>query len=185
MLKKSAVLTKQRAANPLSWGANPANGHPGAWSTQFFASEAADILMSHYAEVLGPKKAIPSSGVRLNDWVPYDLNPNQSPGGAITFQYPESEKMMLRMPGRRAFLQLNLENPADLKGIDLIGNDLESSKLCVTYEGQITCSGKQTGTHASWSPKNASQIDTIRVFASFRGTNRSLTLNLHQGLLSP
>lgn len=177
-------------SNNLSWGINPANGHPGTTSTYFYAVQAADILDKNYSDILGRKQLIPEDyPVKINDWVPYNLNPVVKSEGVVTFSYPSSEEYMLRLPVNEPFIQLNLEFPIVANEIRISGTGLAKANLYVTtinsqlqYDnGIIYPLGEQRGESITWNLKRqgfAESINTIRLIADFKTTDRQLTLTI-------
>lgn len=172
------------------WRINPANGHPSAASTYFHAVKAADILEANYSQVLGKRQ--PSRKqltIQVNDWVPHSLNPTSSMTGVFTFQYPTSEEYMLRLPVNRPFVQLNLEIPVALKEIRLSGVGLEAAVLDLTVvdpklkfdNGTIYSMDSQQGNSLMWNLEDqaiAQSVNTIRLSASFKTNDRTITLSL-------
>lgn len=172
------------------WRINPANGHPAAASTYFHAVKAADILEANYSQVLGKRQLNSKpSAIRVNDWVPYNLNPTSSKTGAIAFEYPTSEEYMLRLPVNRPFVQLNLELPVALKEIRLSGAGLQAATLDLTVvdsklkfdNGTIYSFESQQGNSLVWNLEGqtiARLVNTVRLSASFKTNDRTLTLTL-------
>lgn len=172
------------------WRINPANGHPATASTYFHAVKAADILEAHYSQVLGkrqPSRKQPT--IQVNDWVPHNLNPTSSMTDVFTFQYPTSEDYMLRLPVNRPFVQLNLERPVALKEIRLSGVGLEAALLDLTVidpklkfdNGTIYSLDSQQGNPLVWKLEGqaiAQSVNTIRLSASFKTNDRTITLSL-------
>jgi len=173
----------------LRWGINPADGHPGPVSTQFFARQAANILEQSYPQVLGAKSAQPlACDPIINQWRPWNLQVGANAGGQIEFTYPENEEWMLRMPYNEAYVQLNLECPAVLESIHLEGAQLKSARLAVSaldepasFESLAVFDlGKQEGSSLSWSLQDypfADSVETLRISAVFQGEDRSLHLS--------
>jgi len=171
------------------WRNNPANGHPAAVSTYFYAVKAADILEADYSAALGKQQPNNSPPViRVNDWVPYNLNPTVTTMGAFTFQYPTSEEAMLRLPVKRPFVQLNLEFPVTLKEIRLAGTGLNAAALDLTVvdsklkfdDGTVYSFEPQAGHTLVWNLEGQTidPVNTIRLSANFKTPDRTLTLTL-------
>ena len=172
------------------WRINPANGHPATASTYFHAVKAADILEAHYLQVLGKRQlSRKQPTIQVNDWVPHNLNPTSSMAGVFTFQYPTSEDYMLRLPVNRPFVQFNLEYPGALKEIRLSGAGLEAAILDLTVvdpkfkfdDSTIYSLDSQQGNSLVWNLEGqaiAQSVNTIRLSASFKTNDRTITLTL-------
>ncbi|MGK7933880.1 MAG: SGNH/GDSL hydrolase family protein [Microcystaceae cyanobacterium] len=189
-----AKYPKNEQPNDLSWGINPANGHPGTISTYFYAIKAADFIEKNYPEALGEKDSIPrKSEVKINDWMPAypELDLQRQSSGVYTFEYPESQEFMLSMPNERPYVQLNLENEIDIKEIRLSGNGLNQAVLEYTsvdpqlgYDThQVYSLAEKTGNSLSWNLENeplAQSVNTLRLSADFKNVDRQLTLTIIQ-----
>ena len=174
--------------NILSWGVNPANGHPGPRCAHFFAVEAADILEKSYPESLGPKTAVrKQTAVRVNDWMPGSMKIWGEKG--MHFEYPTDDDILMYMPLRTPHVLLNLEMPVALSEIRLNGKGLASASLYVTSEdsqlhfdtGVVTPLGKRDGSTLVWNLEGrnfAESVNTIRIHALFNGADRRLHLTL-------
>lgn len=179
---------KSNKENILAWGVNPANGHPATRSTHFFAVEAADYLEERYPECLGARRTgIHPTSIRVNDWVPGNLEVQEKRGGLI-FDYPPIDHL-LYMPVRQRFMQFNLEIPAALGQVKLRGKHLSSAALWITSDdpvlgydpGIVSSVGKISGGVISWDLggwAGAAHVNTIRISADFEGPERRLALTL-------
>ncbi len=167
-------------SNMLGWGINPANGHPGSVTTQFYATQAADYIESNYPDTLGANFGQPApTPLHVNDWMPHDLNPEAVGEGVFEFAYPESEEFMLTMPVRRPFVQLNLESPIALSHIRIESESLQSAQIDVTYAdparhfdlGEVHEYAAQAGLKLKWdvpAEQPALLVNTIRITAHFK-----------------
>lgn len=173
----------------LGWRINPANGHPGTAVTYFHAMKAADILEAKYPQVLGQRKLpVKLPVIRINDWVPYNLNPIATSPGVYTFKYPETSEYMLRLPVGRPFVQLNLEMPVGIKEIRLSGTGLKAASLDITAvdsklkfdDGTVYSFGEKQGTSLVWNLEGqaSAKVNTIRLSADFKSGDKQLTLTL-------
>jgi hypothetical protein len=95
------------------------------------------------------------------------------------------------MPIRRPFVQLNLERPAALTSLDLLGPDLSEAQICLTSEDPATHIEStdlhkvplKHGKDLTWSlPAStwANNVTAIKISAQFKGDNRQLVLLLGQ-----
>lgn len=173
----------------LGWRINPANGHPGTAATYFHAMKAADILEANYLQVLGERKiSVKSPVIRVNDWVPYYVNPAANSPGVYSFKYPESSEYMLRLPANKPFVQFNLEVSASIKEIRLSGTGLKAASLDITGvdskrkfdDGTVYSFAEKQGTSLAWNldGQASANVNTIRFSASFQNNDRELTLTL-------
>lgn len=173
----------------LGWRINPANAHPGTAATYFHATKAADILEAKYPQVLGQRNlSAKSPAIRINDWVPYYVNPIAKSPGVYTFKYPEAEEYMLRLPVNRPFVQFNLELPVAIKEIRLLGTGLKAASLDITTvdskrkfdDGTIYSFGEKQGTSLVWNLEEqaSANVNTIRLSADFKSGDKQLTLSL-------
>jgi len=177
---------KANQENILRWGITPANGHPGPLSAHFYAVQAADILESHYRDSLGQKSPNPKPApVRFNDWMPTSMKVRGEK--AMHFTYPADERDLMYMPLRRPFVQFNLESPASLREIRLSGPTLTKASVWITTEdpslhydpGVIHALGEREGSSLTWSLEGlAGAVNTIRISASFKGTDRTIDTTL-------
>jgi hypothetical protein len=172
------------------WGINPVNSHPGPAMTYLYALLTADILEADHADLLGPRIA-PSEPTppHINDWVPFDLNPDVIRTGTWAMEVPMAEKYMLRLPSGEPFIQLNLEKPVALKAARVYGNGLASATLTLTSrdpgmgydDGTLYPFGRKTGIDLEWdlSGQECSQdANTIRFRMDFSTDDRRVEVTL-------
>ena len=130
--------TEATGPKALLWGINPADGHPGPRSTAFLAQQTADCLERDYPQFLGPKSSEPDA-VRINDWLPFDLDLNPLQGkdrtGIFEITYPATDTLMPTMPLGLATALVALEQPVPLREIRLSGTGLKSAQVWLsTYD---------------------------------------------------
>ncbi|HNG17932.1 MAG TPA: hypothetical protein PLI59_02090, partial [Candidatus Obscuribacter sp.] len=95
---------------------SPANSHPSAALTYFYGRQAADFIEKNYRHILGAKQPNASApALSINDCMPIFAGGNRT-GSGVEFAYPDPS-LLLKMPGRKPFVQFNLENPLPLKKI--------------------------------------------------------------------
>jgi hypothetical protein len=190
VVKYSDVATGT-GTKAISFGINPADGHPGPRSTSFYAKETANFLEQHHGAVLGPRSAagqVPAP--HINDWLPPSLQVTALSPVAYRFQYPASPNDMLSMPVQHPFVQLNLENSVPLAALRLAGPHLVSAQVEITAEngenyddGEIRALARQEGKEVAWTLTDPvfARTNTIRISATFDGNDRSLLLTLVPG----
>lgn len=174
----------------LSWAINPADGHPGPHSTAVLAQLTADRLEHDYPQVLGPKSK-PLSEIRINDWLPYDLD--VQPQGDATFQmtYPPTDEFLPAMPLEIPTALVALEQPQSLSEILLQGAGLKSARLWIsTYDPiqfydtqEWTDLGTASGKELKWIvPEEllGRSVSIIRFNAEFGSRDRKLELQLRK-----
>ncbi|MCC7527883.1 MAG: SGNH/GDSL hydrolase family protein, partial [Candidatus Melainabacteria bacterium] len=139
----SDAFAKTAAGDPLlrannsalRLGINPGNGHPGPFSTHFYAVSCADVIESHFPEAAGEKAvARPPQAVEINDCMPPYMNARAVSADTIAFTYPpDVTEHTLHMPLRRRHVQLSLKEPVSVTQIELSGPDLKSAQVYVSY----------------------------------------------------
>lgn len=190
------LVTDSGTVRPRSWGINPANPHPNACATHFFAVKAADYLCQHYAERLGPKQSsLPEEPLRINDSMPaVVVVPDTESPGALAFAYPPFDELLLAEPGKASYLQLSLAVPHNLRSVSISGPDLTGADLSISREnralgydeGKVQLIGSQSGQHLHWDvdpeqPGSADPVSTLRLTARFKGNDKTLHLKLEPG----
>ncbi len=115
----------QTGPKAIEWGINPADSHPGPKATHFHAVMAADYLETHFRELLGPKDESKTHELAINDWLPYDLNVEQTGARTFEFTYPVSADLMYQPPGEPATALVALRYPMPLEAIDLHDQDAQ------------------------------------------------------------
>jgi hypothetical protein len=184
-IPKTAQQTHAR-----QWGINPVNSHPGPAMTYWYAVLTADILEMDYRDLLGPRvgrteRAVP----HINDWIPFDLDPVVLKTGAWAMEIPVAEKYMLRLPSGEPFIQLNLDMPAALRAVRVMGKGLTSANLTITSrdpergydDGTLHLFDRMTGTDIKWDLSGhgcAQHVNTIRLTTSFINGDRRVEVTL-------
>lgn len=182
----------QVLGNNLSWGINPADGHPGNISTHFYAVKALDYIEKNYPQILGKKDLNKIEyEVKINDWMPpsplLEIFPESQ--GVYRFKYPQSEASMPYMPVERNYVQFNLENPVNIREIRLTGTGLQKAILDYTSvnpelgydDHSIYSLGEKEGKSLSWNLENetlAQSVNTIRISANFVNSEREITMTI-------
>lgn len=179
-------------ASPLSWGINPANGHPGVYSTVFYAQRAADYIENNLPNCLGIKSnpAKYSPEVNINDWMPEDIEIYKSDENKYEFFYPESEENMLRLPVYKPYVQLNLETPVKIKSIKLEGAGLKQATLFITTihpdlnidtNEMIELGNEKAGRKITWDLayyRITDAVNTIRINAFVSDIEQKITVTV-------
>lgn len=113
---------------------SPANSHPSAGLTKFYASACADYLEANYRAVLGTKTKATASAdaAKIIDCLPVFTSYSET-AGSIAFKFPDPS-LLLSMPGRRPYVQFNFKEPVLLSRISLSGSpSLSKAHLAVSY----------------------------------------------------
>ena len=173
----------------LVWGINPGDSHPGPRASSQLAQLTADRLEKDFAALLGPKsEKLPE--IRINDWLPFDLDVKQHDGeGQFSLTYPSSDAFMATMPLETPTALVALEYPVALEEIQLSGKSLKSGRVWVsTYDpvGHYDLQewkdlGKVDGTGLHWkipSEMADRKVSVILFQAEFSGGDRNLELKL-------
>ena len=167
----------------LEWGINPDNRHPGPRAAHFFASETADILERDHAAVLGPK-APRNKPLRINDWLPADLEISARSDTSITYTAKVSN-LTLRMPQREPYVQLDLETPHLASEIQLEGAGVKKAELFVTFvdpdkgydTGVAVSLGVESSEKRSWKlPPRL--LSTVRIGGDIAESNAHVKLTI-------
>jgi hypothetical protein len=171
---------------------NPADYHPGPATCHFLACQAALVLEREFPQVLGQNHGVVASRTlsKINDWVPPSLQVQQLNSNTFQFQYPCSNTDMLQMPLRKPFVQLNLENPIAVSGLEIHGLGLQGAQVYLTSEdpnngyddGSLHIMEWKDGSIITWKLPNdrwTSTINTIRISAKIIGEDRTLILKLN------
>jgi hypothetical protein len=177
--------------NNLTWGINPANGHPGVFSTHFFGVKAADYLEKNYSSILGHRSQPPPiPRVSINDWMPANLAILERTENRVTFTWPANDDWMLRMPIGKSHVLLCLDIPAAVGGIRVAGPNLSRIEAYATaVEADYGCDvslihalSALPGPAASWHIESepwARTFNTLRLVAEFNGPDRTVTVELN------
>ncbi len=98
--------------------ANPANTHPGAVMTHFYATQIVDTLEIEYRKVLGRRSATPDGlAPRINDAVPMDVQLEQSGANAWDFRVLGNSSSGLNWPVDEKHVHLSFERPVSIQSI--------------------------------------------------------------------
>ena len=183
--------------SPLGWGVNPVNGHPGAIVTSFLASETADYLEEHELRILGPRtEPVTTLPLRVNDWLPYFLEPESLAPGSVSFTQPRFHPLMRYMPVKWPHVQLNLELPTPVEELVAEGPELTVARVHVTVidpelgydDGTVHDLGEARGTRAVFSLAGRplpGPVNTIGFAAGFSGDDRRVTLTARPPAAGP
>lgn len=183
----------KNSSSPLRLGVNPGNGHPGPFSTHFYATSAADVIEKSYAGVLGEKSrtataALPA--VVVNDCVPPYMNVSQASHDTVKFTYPpDVTEHTLFLPMRRKHVQLSLAQPTTIKTIQLSGKCLASAQVYLVYVDpkkgyeleEVIALPKQTGGSLKFAiPTSDKLVSSVKLRAGFRGGDQNLEMKFAQ-----
>ncbi len=185
-------------ADSITWGINPADGHPGPRACRFLAVQAADILVNDFADVTDtPREVSREPKIEINDWLPYasddarprsvfrESNANQV---HVRMAYPD-EARCPTMPLDVATPLIALKTPVALEQIKLTGPLLESAQIWVSYldekerydDGQWQDCGLLRGANVEWTLSNRvpmRPVSVIRFRATFSEGSRELMWTL-------
>jgi len=166
----------------------PADPHPGAFITHFYADAAAGILERDYPQTLGPKTAVIKRDLEICDWIPRTLEVTKFPDSRYVFYYPNSDQLSLSMPMRKPHVQLNFCAPTLVKTIHLAGSSLQSARIWLTavdpkdgYDRKILYELKEKrGRDIVWTLPNepwAEHVNTCKVYATLKGKDNRLMIS--------
>ena len=170
----------------LRLGINPGNGHPGPFSTHFYACSAADVIEADYASALPSKSDLPKrQTVEINDCMPPYMNPLAVAPDTFTFTYPpDVSEHTLYMPLRQKHVQLALKEALPVSQIQLSGKELKSAQLFVTYVDDSLGYSPETfvqlplqkGDSLTWNLAGDKRLYAVKLKARFMGDNQALML---------
>jgi len=171
----------------LRLGINPGNGHPGPFSTHFYAKSCADVIESHFPSAAGEKTAASApQAVKINDCMPPNMNVKAVSADTFAFTYPpDVTEHTLFMPLRRRHALLSLQEPVAVNQIELSGPELKAAQVYVSYFDEklgyspdvFEALPLRKGAQLSWKLAAGKRVNAIRLRASFSGGNQALTLN--------
>jgi hypothetical protein len=174
----------------IRWGINPADSHPGPRATHFHAVMAADYLERHHAELLGRKDTKAPHELKVNDWLPFDLNVRPQ-GREFLLDYPSTTEFMPTLPLAEPTAMVALRYPLPLAEIRLSGSGLQSARIWIStldpVEHYDLCQWRELSAQAGpectfrLPPDLAGQdVTAIRFAADVSGDDRELKLMLLQ-----
>ncbi len=174
----------------LRLGINPGNGHPGPFSTHFYASTAADTIERNFPTVVA-KSAPASNNVVINDCVPPYMNvrADQKTPFAFDFTYPpDAADHTLFMPLRRRHVQLALREPSQVQGIEIQGPDLAAAQIYIdSFDERLGYAPEvykalplKKGNVLTWTDLAGKKLNSIKLRASFNGGNQALKIKFIQ-----
>lgn len=174
-------------SSALRLGINPGNGHPGTFSTHFYAKSAADVIESKFALALGEKSAVSAkTDVEINDCVPPYMNVEKVAENTFEFTYPpDATDHTLFLPLRRRHVLLSLSTPATVVRIELSGPNLAAAQIYLNKFDEklgyappkIETLDLKKGSALVWEIPAAS-VSSIKLRASFQGSNQLVKLKL-------
>lgn len=181
------------STSPLRLGINPGNGHPGPFSTHFYATSAADVIEQSYPSALGaksePKQSV-TAPVIVNDCVPPYMNVSHASADTVKFTYPpDVTEHTLFLPLRRKHVQLSFAQPTSVKSIELTGKCLASAQIYLVYVDpkkgyeieELTSLPKQTGKDLKFAiPQSDKLLCSVRLRAGFNGGDQNLEMKFAQ-----
>ena len=183
----SDPLLKQNSS-ALRLGINPGNGHPGTFSTHFYAKSAADVIEKKFPEALGLKSAEAETDIEINDCVPPYMNVQKVSPNTFEFTYPpDATDHTLFLPLRRRHVLLSLSTPTKVSKIELEGPNLAAAQLYLNKFDEklgyappaIETLALKKGANLGWEIPVAS-VSSIKLRASFQGNNQLVKLKLSQ-----
>jgi lysophospholipase L1-like esterase len=181
------------SSSALRLGINPGNGHPGTFSTHFYAASAADVIEKNFPQALGEKDAQAGSAeaqsvemVEINDCVPPYMNVTKVAEETFQFTYPpDATDHTLFLPLRKRHVLLSFNAPARVSGVQLEGPDLAAAQIYLNKFDEklgyappsLETLPLKKGSSLSWDIPSAS-VSSIKLRAAFQGNNQLLKLKL-------
>lgn len=163
----------------LSWGVNPANGHPGPLSTRFYARRVSDWLEKAHREVLGERSERPTN-LRpvINDWMPPEANAKPIRQGTWEVYLPVGDVLAPRLPLERQHVVLSFEHPVAIRSVQVSSDELHEIELHVSHldptsrieRSEHVALGARRGASARWLVDPQLLIHTLKIAG--RPTNK-------------
>ena len=180
--------------NELTWGINPATGHPAAITTYFYARQVVDILERDYPQILGTKSSPLKLLPKINDWMPPSLSLKQKKWNQWQLNYPICHKL-LYLPIRQDHIVLSFELPVAIDKIRISGDGLAAAEVFVSIigasgydSGKLFSLGKKNGAHLLWNNTlKSKKINSLRIAAQIESAKIAKTVireNLAPGIAS-
>ncbi|MDR1857508.1 MAG: hypothetical protein LBR22_10210 [Desulfovibrio sp.] len=126
---------KDKGVSPLIWAANPANGHPGTGTTNYYARKLADYLEANMPQVLGPKGPAPVRPPRVNDWYPWKMQADLNESGLLHLRLPEFREMGV-LPVGEPHILVSFERPVNLRQVQLPDAGIVSQVIVTATDPQ-------------------------------------------------
>ncbi len=178
----------KRSGSALRLGINPGNGHPGPFSTHFYAVSASNTIEKHFPFALGEKSGRnKEQKITINDCMPPYMNVQSDLKTPDTFSFtypPDVTEHTLYMPLRRKHVQLSLKRPVAVKRIELQGENLAAAQIYLNYcndelsyaPGAYEPMPLKKGKSLSWEIPSTAKLSSIKLRAGFQGANQGLQL---------
>ncbi len=175
----------------LRLGINPGNGHPGPFSTHFYAVSAANTIEHDFPAVLSEKTGISKpAAVAINDCMPPYMNAraDEKSPGSFDFTYPpDQSEHTLYMPLRRRHVQLSLAEPVAVQKIEITGVNLSAAQIYLSFfddrlgyaPGTFSELPLKKGNRLSWNIPGSSKLNALKLRARFQGVNQSLKIRFY------
>jgi len=175
------------SGSPLRLGINPGNGHPGPFSTHFYAVTAADTIERNFPALLSKSSSDGSSGVvSINDCMPPYMNIRADEHSANTFDFtypPDVAEHSLFMPLRRRHVQLSLREPAQVRRVEISGENLSAAQIYPSFlneqlgytPDEFNALSLKKGNSLSWDLGDR-KLSALKLRASFNGGNQALKI---------
>ncbi len=188
----SADPRLKSSGSPLRLGINPSNGHPGPFSTHFYAVSAADTIERNFPALLtktasASNSTVSRSGVEINDCMPPYMNvrADEKEAGSFQFTYPpDVAEHTLFMPLRRRHVQLSLKKPAQVHTVEISGDNLSAAQIYPSFfdaklgytPDEFSSLPLKKGNVLTWNLGDK-QLSALKIRASFNGGNQALKIH--------
>ncbi|MBA3994677.1 MAG: hypothetical protein C0469_14260 [Cyanobacteria bacterium DS2.3.42] len=178
----------KKSSSALRLGINPGNGHPGPFSTHFYAVSAIDTIEKLFPAALGEKSGQSRvQKIAINDCMPPYMNVQVDSNKPDTFNFtypPDVTEHTLYMPLRRKHVQLSLKRPVSVRQIEIQGTDLAAAQIYLSFyddgldyaPGLFETLPLKKGKALSWEVSTVRKVSAIKLRAGFNGANQALQL---------
>ena len=144
---------------------------------EVFAETLFNELKENYTWVLGDKTGTYIPQFTINDWMPYKLMPERIDEKTYSFTYPKEgeENSFLRMPIKKDYIKLNLEDPYKMSKIIIESDNIEKIDIyinCINnklgYDDQEMILLNKNEDMYSWNVDPSLEITSINIAAKIK-----------------
>ena len=177
------------AATPFRWTANPANGHPGALATQYYARKVVDWLEQNAPQTIGAKGAPRAYAPRVNDWYPWKISARLE-AGTLRLSVPAFHEMGI-LPVGKPHVLVSFERPVPLRRLTVTSPDAGANEVWVTAtdsrgadDGTLLPCRREGESFLPPELPRGSLINTLRIVPAAEGRTMTATLDM-DGSVAP
>lgn len=177
------------ASTPFRWTANPANGHPGAIASHYYAQKVADWLEKNAPQALGEKTAPRAYAPRINDWYPWKSSARLD-AGTLRLDLPAFREMGV-LPVGKPHVLVSFERPVALSRLTVTSPDARAEEVWITVtdskgvdDGTLLPCRREGESFLPPDLPQGSLINTIRIVPAAERRTMTATLDM-DGSVAP